>query len=217
MLAVIENCSLITATTVCWRMPQHSGLQITGCSGSVGKLGAVGSSCNKHHCACMLRCCCSGHSASALGALIHLLRSPSRMLRKQGEAFLRQHYHLRPLGVIEVGAHCSPHVPSGSCKHHSAMRLVMLEVFNHQVVVYVLLVRHWVACATLSAQVLPPRLVSEASCLFVRVCSHRLILLWRRSTCQATSSSWVCQPVMMVCCPCWQHCAASNFYSGGQW
>lgn len=46
-------------------------------------------------------CAPAGH-ASALGALIHLLRSPSKPLRQQGYAFLQAHYHLRPKGSIQV-------------------------------------------------------------------------------------------------------------------
>jgi hypothetical protein len=52
---------------------------------------------------CLVLCVCPGH-ASALGALIHLLRSPSRVMRKQGEAFLREHYHMRPSGAVQVSA-----------------------------------------------------------------------------------------------------------------
>jgi hypothetical protein len=44
----------------------------------------------------------AGH-ASALGALVHLLRSPSRILRTQGQAFLHEHYHMRPHGAVQVG------------------------------------------------------------------------------------------------------------------
>lgn len=48
----------------------------------------------------------AGH-ASALGSLMHLLRSPSRALRQQGEAFLRQHYHMKPERVQVGGARCA--------------------------------------------------------------------------------------------------------------
>jgi hypothetical protein len=37
-----------------------------------------------------------------LGALLHLLRSPSRTLRQQGEEVLQQNYHLRPQESLQV-------------------------------------------------------------------------------------------------------------------
>lgn len=46
-------------------------------------------------------CACAGVS-SPLGALLHLLRSPSRALRQQGEEVLQQNYHLRPPGALQV-------------------------------------------------------------------------------------------------------------------
>jgi hypothetical protein len=56
---------------------------------------------------CTHACCCYAGHASALGALIHLLRSPSRQLREQGEAFMREHYHMRGKGAVQVrhGSH----------------------------------------------------------------------------------------------------------------
>jgi hypothetical protein len=43
----------------------------------------------------------AGHSA-ALAAVIHLLRSPSRQLQRFGQDFMRQHYHMRSAGAVQV-------------------------------------------------------------------------------------------------------------------
>jgi hypothetical protein len=38
--------------------------------------------------------------------MIHLLRSPSRQLQRFGQEFMRQHYHMRTAGAVQVRLVC---------------------------------------------------------------------------------------------------------------
>lgn len=70
----------------CWVLSLMAAVNIIPCAGTV----------------CLHVSYCLTGVSSPLGALLHLLRSPSRALRQQGEEVLRQNYHLRQQEPLEV-------------------------------------------------------------------------------------------------------------------